>query len=147
MDGINNLAPTRDIEVVGYGKSELDDMIAEAARAQGRRVEPDSSPEAGYFYRSDHLHFAQLGIPVLYTSNGIDMVDGGVQRGRALNEAYVANHYHKPSDEVTDEWDMTGGAQDLDLLYAVGRRLADSSEWPQWRPDAEFRAARTASGR
>ncbi|WP_135210521.1 M28 family metallopeptidase [Vitreimonas flagellata] len=147
MDGINNAGLTRDIEVVGFGKSEMDDLIVEAARAQGRRVEPDSAPEAGYFYRSDHLHFAQLGIPVLYTSNGIDMVDGGVARGRAINEAYTANNYHKPSDEVTADWDMSGGAQDLELLYAVGRRLADGNEWPQWRENAEFRAARTASGR
>jgi Zn-dependent M28 family amino/carboxypeptidase len=136
MDGINNLGPTHDIEVVGYGKSELDDMISEAAAAQGRRVEPDSSPEAGYFYRSDHLHFAQLGVPVLYTSNGVDMIEGGVERGSALNAAYIANNYHKPSDELTEEWDMSGGARDLELLYAVGRRLADGADWPEWRPDA-----------
>jgi Zn-dependent M28 family amino/carboxypeptidase len=147
IDGVNNMGRTHDIEVVGFGKSQMDDLIVEAARAQGRRVEPDSAPEAGYFYRSDHLHFAQLGIPVLYTSNGIDMIEGGVERGRALNEAYVANHYHKPSDEVTEEWDMSGGAEDLELLYAVGRRLADTDMWPQWRENAEFRAAREASGR
>src|SRR5690606_10169382 len=147
MDGINNAGPTHDLEIVGFGKSEMDDLITEALRAQGRQVEPDSSPEAGYFYRSDHLHFAQLGIPVLYTSNGIDMVDGGVERGRAINEAYVAENYHKPSDEVTADWDMSGGAQDLELLYAIGRRLADGEDWPQWRENAEFRAARTASGR
>lgn len=147
MDGINNAGPTHDIEVVGFGKSEMDDLIIQAARAQGRRVEPDSAPEAGYFYRSDHLHFAQLGIPVLYTSNGIEMVDGGSERGLALNAAYVANDYHKPSDEVTDAWDMSGGAQDLELLYAVGRGLANGDAWPRWRDNAEFRAARTASGR
>jgi Zn-dependent M28 family amino/carboxypeptidase len=147
MDGINNMGPTRDIEVVGFGKSEMDDLIVAAAQAQGRRVEPDSSPEAGYFYRSDHLHFAQLGIPVLYISNGVDMVDGGVARGTALNAAYVTNHYHKPSDEVTEAWDMTGGVQDLELLYAVGRRLADSDQWPEWRGNAEFRTAREESRR
>jgi len=116
-------------------------------RRQGRRVEPDSNPEAGYFFRSDQLHLAQLGIPVLYTSNGIDMVEGGVERGRALNEAYVANNYHKPSDEVTPDWDMSGGIEDLQLLYAVGRQLADNNSWPQWRANAEFRAARQQSGR
>ncbi len=147
MDGINNMGPTREIEVVGYGKSEMDDLVTQAAVAQGRRVAPDSSPEAGYFYRSDHLHFAQLGIPVLYTSNGVDMVQGGTERGNALNAAYIANHYHKPSDEVTEDWDMSGGAQDLELLYAVGRRVADSDMWPAWRANAEFRAAREASGR
>ncbi|MBL8542438.1 MAG: M28 family peptidase [Hyphomonadaceae bacterium] len=147
MDGINNFGPTRDFEIVGYGKSEMDDLLVEALGAQGRRVAPDSSPEAGYFYRSDHLHFAQIGIPVLYTSSGIDMVDGGEARGRALSDAYTANNYHKPSDEVTPDWNMTGGAQDLEALYAVGRRLADGEEWPQWRANAEFRAAREASGR
>jgi Zn-dependent M28 family amino/carboxypeptidase len=147
MDGINNAGRTRDIEIVGIGKSEMDDLITQAVQAQGRRVTPDSSPEAGYFYRSDHLHFAQLGIPVLYTSNGVDMVVGGTERGNALNAAYVANNYHKPSDEVTPDWDMSGGAEDLEALYAVGRRLADGNEWPQWRANAEFRAARVASGR
>jgi Zn-dependent M28 family amino/carboxypeptidase len=147
MDGINSMGRTRDIEIVGMGKSEMDDLAVRAAQAQGRRVEPDSNPEAGYFYRSDQLHLAQLGIPVLYTSNGIDMVEGGVERGRALNEAYTANNYHKPSDEVTPEWNMSGGVEDLQLLYAVGRELADNNSWPQWRANAEFRAARQQSGR
>ncbi len=147
MDGIGNAGRTRDVEIVGIGKSEMDDLFTRAVEAQGRRVTPDSSPEAGYFYRSDHLHFAQIGIPVLYTSNGVDMVDGGTARGNALAAAYVANNYHKPSDELTDDWDMSGGAEDLEALYAVGRGLADSTQWPEWRANAEFRAAREASRR
>jgi Zn-dependent M28 family amino/carboxypeptidase len=147
MDGVNNYGRSRDIEVIGFGKSEMDDLIVAAARAQGRRVEPDSSPEAGYFYRSDHLHFAQLGVPVLYTKRGIDLLEGGVERGRQITQGYVANDYHKPSDELTDAWDMRGGSEDLALLYAVGRGLADGATWPQWRANAEFRAARVADGR
>ncbi len=147
MDGINSFGRTHDIEVRGYGKSEMDDLITRAAQAQGRRVEPDALPEAGYYYRSDHLHFAQLGIPVLYTGRGIDMLEGGQERGRALAAGYVANNYHKPSDEVTDAWDMSGGVEDLRLLYTVGREIADSSIWPRWRDNAEFRAARVASRR
>ncbi|MCX7358571.1 MAG: M28 family metallopeptidase [Alphaproteobacteria bacterium] len=147
MDGISNAGRTHDVEIVGIGKSEMDDLFTRAVQAQGRRVTPDSSPEAGYFYRSDHLHFAQIGIPVLYTSNGVDMVDGGTARGNAINAAYVANNYHKPSDEVTDDWDMSGGTEDLEALYAVGRGLADSNQWPEWRANAEFRAAREASRR
>ena len=147
MDGLNNYGPSRDIEVIGFGKSEMDDLIVAAAQAQGRRVEPDSSPEAGYFYRSDHLHFAQLGIPVLYTKRGIDLLDGGVERGRQITQGYVANDYHKPSDEITDAWNMSGGAQDLQLLYNVGRQIAEGESWPQWRENAEFRAARVTDGR
>jgi Zn-dependent M28 family amino/carboxypeptidase len=147
MDGINNAGRTHDVEIVGIGKSEMDDLFTRAVQAQGRRVTPDSSPEAGYFYRSDHLHFAQLGIPVLYTSNGVDMVDGGVERGNAINARYVAENYHKPSDQLTPDWDMSGGAEDLEALYAVGRGLADNNTWPAWRANAEFRAAREASRR
>jgi Zn-dependent M28 family amino/carboxypeptidase len=147
MDGINAFGRTREIEVRGYGQSQMDDLLTAAIEAQGRRVAPDSSPEAGYYYRSDHLHFAQLGIPVLYTSRGIDMVDGGVERGRQLSQRYVADIYHKPDDEVTADWDMSGGAEDLEALYAVGRRLADSNEWPEWRATSEFRAAREESRR
>jgi Zn-dependent M28 family amino/carboxypeptidase len=145
MDGINNFGPTRDIEIIGMGKSELDDLISEIAAAHGRRVEPDTRPEAGYFYRSDHLHFAQLGIPILYTHSGIDMVNGGVARGRALKDDYTANRYHKPQDEVTPDWDMSGGAQDVLLFYELGRRIADSDIWPAWRANAEFASVRTAS--
>lgn len=147
MDGLNPGGTTRDIEVIGFGKSEMDDLIVEAAAADGRRVEPDSLPEAGFFYRSDHIHFAQLGIPVLYTKAGIDYVQGGVERGRARVADYIANHYHKPSDELTDTWELTGGAQDLQLLYDVGRTIADGDSWPQWRANAEFRAARVTDGR
>ncbi len=147
MDGLSNAGRTRDIEIVGFGKSEMDDLITRAIEAQGRRVAPDSSPEAGYFYRSDHLHFAQLGIPVLYTSNGVDLLNGGVERGNAINAAYVANNYHKPSDELTPEWDMTGATEDLEALYTVGRQLADNTSWPEWRANAEFRAAREQSRR
>ncbi len=84
---------------------------------------------------------------MLYTSRGIDMLDGGIERGRALSQAYVANVYHKPADEVTDAWDMSGGAEDLEALYAVGHRLADGNEWPQWRASSEFRATREESRR
>ena len=34
---------------------------------------------------------------------------------------------------------------DLSLLYAVGRNLADTGDWPNWSPDSEFRAARDAT--
>jgi Zn-dependent M28 family amino/carboxypeptidase len=145
MDGLNVRGPTRDVSVVGFGKSQLDDLLRAAAEAQGRRVVPEPFPEHGSFYRSDHVNFARLGIPVLYASSGTDMIDGGTERGAALSRDYIANRYHKPQDEVTDDWNIIGGVQDLQMLYAVGRQLADSRMWPEWAPNAEFRAAREAS--
>jgi Zn-dependent M28 family amino/carboxypeptidase len=145
MDGLSTYGLARDFSITGYGKSEMDDLAARAAQAQGRRVTPDPFPEAGYFFRSDQFHFARIGVPVLYGRSGIDLVNGGEARGREFDADYRTNRYHKPQDQVTPNWDLAGGSQDLELFYNVGRDLADGTSWPAWRPDAEFRAAREAA--
>ncbi len=145
MDGLNNVGPTRDIVVVGGGKSELEPILDRATRAAGRIVAQETYPERGSFYRSDHLNFARIGIPSLYTGAGIDLVNGGVAAGRAANEDYVANRYHRPDDEITPQWNLDGGAADLALLYAVGREVADGNAWPNWLATNEFRPIRDRS--
>jgi Zn-dependent M28 family amino/carboxypeptidase len=144
IDVLNYIGPTRDITVVGYGNSELDRFVDEVAADFGRAVMPDQRPEAGVFYRSDHFSFAKQGVPALYPNMGRDMVVGGVERGRALAEAYNAERYHKPTDVYSPDQDWSGGAEDLKLFFEIGRRLAESREWPNWRPGNEFRAARDA---
>ncbi|MEZ6022103.1 MAG: hypothetical protein R3C16_01515 [Hyphomonadaceae bacterium] len=146
MDGVNNAGPTRDIEVVGFGKSEMDDLILSGRRRRAPR-------RAGF--RARGRLFLSLGPSPLCTTGYSGALHfkrhrhdrGGEARGRALNNDYTAHRYHKPSDELTPDWDMSGGAQDVALLYAVGREIAEGSRWPQWRANAEFRAAREASGR
>jgi Zn-dependent M28 family amino/carboxypeptidase len=101
--------------------------------------------EAGYFYRSDHFSFAKRGVPAISYRGGEDWEQGGVAAGKANSEGYRINDYHQPSDEFKPEWTFAGGARDLELLYALGRDLADSGEWPNWSQDSEFRAARDAS--
>ena len=73
---------------------------------------------------------------------GQDLVNGGVARAEAWQENYTTKMYHQPDDECSPDWDFTGMAEDAELLHAVGLRLANSSEWPNWSPDSEFRAAR-----
>jgi len=145
MDGLSTYGPARDLTVIGFGKSEMDDLVTAAAQAQGRRIRPDPFPERGSFFRSDQFNFARIGVPVLYTGAGIDLVNGGEARGTALVNDYIAHRYHSPQDQVSPDWDMSGATQDLTILYNVGRGLADGSSWPAWRPDAEFRAARQAT--
>jgi len=127
-----------EIVVIGAGKSETDSWVERRAVEQGRRLIPDPAPQAGGFYRSDHFPLAKMGVPALFAAAGFT----------GHNEAsrdYVQNRYHKPSDEWTPDWVMDAAAVDVDLLYAVGRDLADSREWPQWNAGAEFEAARQAS--
>ncbi|MGP1283502.1 MAG: M28 family metallopeptidase [Parasphingopyxis sp.] len=145
MDGLNIIGASRDVVVVGYGKSELEEYLARAAAAQGRVVRPEPTPEAGYFFRSDHFALARPGVPMLYAEGGEDLVEGGPEAGAAAARDYRANRYHGPKDEYDPNWDWTGAIMDLELYYAIGRELADSTDWPNWNPDAEFRAARDAS--
>lgn len=126
------------IVVMGAGKSQTDAWLERRATEQGRTLIPDPAPQAGGFYRSDHFPLAKKGVPALFGAAGFT----------GHNEAsrdYVANRYHKPSDEWTADWVMDAAATDVDLLYAVGRDLADSGDWPEWNPGAEFEAARQAS--
>jgi len=145
MDSLNLLGATRDVVIVGPGKSELEDYVKRAAAAQGRVTVPEPTPERGYYYRSDHFSFAKLGVPMAYFEAGIDLVNGGQEAGRAAQEDYVANRYHGPKDEYDPNWDWAGVMQDLGLYYTLGRELADGTAWPNWYPNAEFRAVRDQS--
>jgi Zn-dependent M28 family amino/carboxypeptidase len=108
-------------------------------------IRPEPSPEKGYYYRSDHFSFAKLGVPMLYGESGEDLFDGGPQAGAAAANDYVEKRYHKPQDEYDPAWNWNGAIADLTIYYRLGRQLADGDAWPNWYPDAEFRAARDKS--
>lgn len=144
MDGLNVYGEMRDITVIGYGNSELDKYVEDAARRQGRRVRPDPEPEKGYFYRSDHFSFAKQGIPALYTDQGIDHVEHGEEWTLKQLEEYTKERYHKPGDEYNPDWDLSGAVQDLRLLFRVGYQLSMATEFPEWNKGTEFRARRQA---
>ena len=144
MDAMTLAGPMRDVVVVGHGSSELEEILAEAAEAQDRYIEPEPSPEAGFYYRSDHFNFARAGIPALYAKGGVDHREHGREYGEAWALDYRDNRYHKPADEYDPDWDLTGVMEDFELLYKVGRHLADGDEWPNWYEGNEFRAIRDA---
>ncbi len=147
MDGLNIHGPMRDVTVIGLGNSELDDYLETAAGAVGRILRPDPEPEKGYFYRSDHFSFAKVGVPALYADAGIDHVEHGEAWTLQQREAYVANDYHKTSDEFDPSWDLSGAIEDLHLLFNVGYAIATSNAFPNWREGNEFRAIRDADVR
>ncbi len=146
MDGLNVWGPTSDITVVGLGQSDLDDVAAEVAAGLGRTLSPDPEPEKGYYYRSDHFEFARVGIPAFYPDTGTDFIGRSPDYGMEVRDAYVAERYHKPGDEVLPEWDLGGMVTDLEFLYRMGRRLAEDDDWPAWSPTSEFRARRRRAG-
>lgn len=145
MDNLYSVGRTRDITVIGFGKSELEDDLRKAAAGQGRVPAQEPSPEKGFYYRSDHFNLAKVGVPMLYTKAGVDSPTQGADYGKRWLEEYTATKYHKPSDEYSPDWDLSGTMQDLQLYYEVGLGVADSSRWPNWRVDSEFRAIRDKS--
>jgi len=145
MDNLSPIGRTRDLSVLGFGASDLDDYLRRAAERQGRVLEPEPTPEKGLYYRSDHFNLAKRGVPMLYAKSGIDTLAGGPEQGRAWLADYVANRYHKPSDEYDASWDVSGTLQDLAVFYDVGLELANATSWPNWRAGSEFRAIRDQS--
>ena len=145
MDALDPGGKARNFTVSGNARSGLLDMLVKEGKAMGLAYTPDSHPEAGFFYRSDHFPFAKRGVPALSFGSGNDLVDGGVRAGEAAGREYTARRYHQPSDEWQASWSFAGMAQDLPLLFKLGTDLANSGDWPEWSKDSEFRAAREAS--
>lgn len=145
IDGINVWGRTTDIVDVGLGMSDLDDILADAAKRQNRVVKPDAEPEKGFFYRSDHFEFAKLGVPALDTDSGTMYPGRPADFGVQKREEYTKNDYHKPTDEIKPGWDLSGAVDDLELLLEVGSRVADGDAYPVWKQGAEFRARREAA--
>ncbi len=142
MDGLPYYGKMKDLTIVGYGHSEMDDIATRLAEQQGRYVIPDPDPGKGYFFRSDHFHFAKVGIPALYASGSYEHWDKGVAFAEEKTQEYLTNAYHKPADEVDDSWDFGGAQFDAQLLYNIGAELANSEGWPKWKEGSEFKAIR-----
>lgn len=142
LDGLNAYGKTKDIVVIGQGQSELEDYLKEEIEKTGGYVAYESHPEAGLFYRSDHFNFAKIGVPAIFTGSGIDVVGKGKEYGKKLEDDYTSKNYHQPSDNYDPNWTMEGGISDLKLLFLVGKRMAFSDKWPQWKSGSEFKNIR-----
>jgi len=145
MDILETAGPSRDVVLIGAGQDSLEADLTRAAAAQGRAVTPDPHPEKGLFYRADHFSLAKRGVPTLLLmaiGGGPDLVDGGRQAGDRWVDEYTANCYHKTCDAWSPDWDLRGAAQDVELLYGLGRDLAGSDRWPSWNSGSEFAPVR-----
>lgn len=141
IDGLNVYGRTRDLVLVGHGKSNLDDRVKALAAMQGRVVKPDPHADKGFFYRSDQLNFARLGVPAAYADAGLDVIGQAAGWGEERQAEYEARHYHQVSDEVRD-WNLEGGVEDAQLFFYLGVQVANAARMPAWKPGDEFEAAR-----
>ncbi|SDZ17716.1 Zn-dependent amino-or carboxypeptidase, M28 family [Rhodonellum ikkaensis] len=143
MDGVNPYGKMKDVSLIGIGQSDLEDLLNEELEKVGRYSAAEPTPSAGYYFRSDHFNFAKIGIPALYIGTGIDHFEKGKEYGKELQDNYTAEYYHKPSDEYDPaRWNLDGAVEDVQLLFNVGKRLANSEVWPGWKQGSEFKAIR-----
>jgi len=136
------LPAARDLELIGGGRTPLEDDFTRVAKAQGLRVTPEPNPEAGWYFRSDHFPFARRGVPALAFRAGRDLVAGGRASGDRIVSAYNKNCYHQPCDQFDPRWTFAGTVQEASVAYALGRELANSETWPSWNTGSEFKPLR-----
>lgn len=136
---------TRDIPIFGKGQNDLEDRLQALAEPLGRYVSDDNMPEEGFYYRSDHFPFARMGVPAIMPWHGWDWVEGGRAAGEAAWRAKFAADYHRASDEWSADLDFTSAVENLTLLYHLGLDLANSEDWPGWKPTSEFAVVRARS--
>ena len=142
MDGVNQWGRTTDITMVGDDNSTLIDLLREAATAQKRTVNPDPESEKGFYYRSDHFEFAKQGVPALYTDSGVTYEGKDPAFSKQKRDEYTNKDYHKVSDEIKPDWDLTGAVDDAQLLTTIGYRVAQGDKFPEWKAGSEFKAKR-----
>jgi Zn-dependent M28 family amino/carboxypeptidase len=145
IDGLNIWGRTKDVSVIGYGKSSIDTALTQLAKAQGRVVKPDALSDRGFFYRSDQFNFAKVGVPASYFSSGHAFIGRPEAWGREQREKWELTHYHQPSDELLPTWDLSGAVEDVKLVYQLTLKLADAPNMPTWTRGDEFEVARLKS--
>jgi len=138
MDAMNILGKTKNVAVVGMGKSDLEDYLKTAAQKQGRTLTQEDRPEAGYYYRSDHFSFAKKGVPALYAEGGNEPADDATAKYRKRMNVLVTGCYHQVCDEYRDDWDLSGIVEDTKMLFDVGYNVANADQWPAWKESSEF---------
>lgn len=138
MDAMNVLGKTKDVSVIGMGKSELESYLETAAVKQNRILTQEGRPEAGYYYRSDHFSFAKLGVPALYAKGGSEPIDEETAKYRKRMNVIVTGCYHQVCDQFRETWDMGGIVEDTQLLFDVGHQLSNTQNWPKWSETSEF---------
>lgn len=139
------LPASRTLELIGPGQTDLEAELRRAATVGGQRVIPEPSPEAGWYFRSDHYPFAQRGVPALAFRAGRDLVRGGNAAGERIVSAYNRDCYHQPCDQFDPRWNFAGTAQEATAAFRVGQSIANRRDWPQWLAGSEFAVVRRNS--
>ena len=141
LDSVNYLGKTTDFSALGVERSSLRPIVEAVAKERGLKLVPDTKPEQGAFYRSDHFPFAKVGVPSLNMENGDDFVGRPAGWGREQFEIFNTQHYHQPSDNYSDAWDFAGMVQMAEISLAIGIKAGNADKLPAYNNSDEFAKA------
>ena len=142
IDAMYAFGPMKDLSIIGFGQSELDEYAKKWVEKQGRYIVPDPEPEKGYFFRSDHFNFAKIGIPALYAKGNAEHMEKGKEFATQQVADYRTARYHQPSDEFDENFDVSGMVLDAEVYLNIANELANSDAWPKWKANSEFKSLR-----
>jgi Zn-dependent M28 family amino/carboxypeptidase len=146
FDAFYPFGKTRDVSVTGAERTTLWPLVEQDARRLNLEIKPDAEPEQGHYYRSDHFSLARVGIPSFSISQGTNYIGKPADFGKTVFEEYNAKHYHQPSDEYHEDWDVSGIEQMAEFGLTLGLDFANTPKLPTWKPGDEFLNARERSG-
>lgn len=144
-DDVPPLGSPEEVEVSGAERTTFYPAVEAMAKTFRLKIRPDSRPEAGHYYRSDHFSLAHVGIPAFSVNEGTKYKGHDAAWGLQQAEEYTSKHYHQPSDEYRPNSDFTGDAAVARFGFVLGWEAASQNKLIGWQKGDEFEPARMKS--
>jgi Zn-dependent M28 family amino/carboxypeptidase len=145
FDDVPPLGEPEEVEVSGAERTTFYPTVEAMAKEFRLSIRPDSHPEAGHYYRSDHFSMARVGIPAFSINEGMKYKGHNSQWGTEQAEEFTNKRYHQPSDEYSPSMDFRGDATMARFGFALGWAAASQPQEPGWQKGDEFEKARLQS--
>jgi len=145
FDDVPPLGTPEEVEVSGAERTTFYPVVQGTAKDFGLAIRPDSRPEAGHYYRSDHFSLARVGVPSFSINEGTKFAGHPAEWGEAQARDFTEHRYHQPSDEYKPEMDFTGDAVIAKFGFVLGFSAAALPQLASWVPGDEFEQARKQS--
>ena len=140
-DDLPPLGIPEEVEVSGAERTTFYPTVEETAKEFRLAIRPDSRPEAGHYYRSDHFSLSRVGIPAFSINEGMKYQGHDTAWGQAQAKEFVEQRYHQPTDEYKPEMDFRGDAMMAEFGYVLGKKAVGANAAPAWLPGDEFEKA------
>ncbi|MBV9342527.1 MAG: M28 family peptidase, partial [Acidobacteria bacterium] len=145
FDDVPPLGSPEEVEVSGAERTSFYPTVEAVAKEFHLAIRPDSHPEAGHYYRSDHFSLARAGVPAFSINEGMKYKGHNTEWGMRQAEEYTNQHYHQPSDEYSTSMDFTGDAAVARFAFALGWTAATQPQLIAWQKGDEFESVRRQS--